>query len=228
MVSDMRILLVEDDQDISESVSLLLKDHGYVVDIASSIAGAEEVLFVESYDCLIVDRGLPDGDGATLATIVRKHNSSVAILLLTAKSTAQDVVGGLDLGADDYLAKPFLPDVLLARIRSLLRRADRPGGSPFLTIGSITINTNSGKVTRNGTPIHVSPKESQLLTYLVIHKGKAIDRQELLDHVWGEDTDRFSNTVDVHIRYLRKKIDTPGTSSIIETVKGKGYMVCGK
>lgn len=219
---------MEDDQGISESVKMLLKSHGYVVDIADSIAQAEELFFIEPYDCLIVDRGLPDGDGATLATIIRTHNSSVPMLLLTAKSTSRDIVNGLDLGADDYLAKPFLPDVLLARIRSLLRRADRPGGSPYLTVGSIVIDTNSGKVTRSGTPVNLSPKELQLLTYLVIHKGKAIDRQELLDHVWGEDTDRFSNTVDVHIRYLRKKIDISGTSSVIETVKGKGYMVCEK
>ena len=224
----MRILLVEDDQGISESVTLLLKSHGYVVNTAGSIAQAEELFFIEPYDCLIVDRGLPDGDGATLATIIRTHNSSVPMLLLTAKSTSQDVVNGLDLGADDYLAKPFLPDVLLARIRSLLRRSDRPGGSPYLSVGTVTIDTNSGKVTNNGAPVSLSPKELQLLTYLVIHKGKAIDRQELLDHVWGEDTDRFSNTVDVHIRYLRKKIDIPGKSSLIETVKGKGYMVWGE
>lgn len=219
---------MEDDQGISESVKILLKSQGYVVDTAGSIAQAEELFFVESYDCLIVDRGLPDGDGASLVTSIRTHNSSVPLLLLTAKSTAQDVVHGLDLGADDYLAKPFLPDVLMARIRSLLRRSDRPGGSPYISVKTITIDTNSGKVTKNGVPISLSPKELQLLTYLILHKGKAVDRQEILDHVWGEDTDRFSNTVDVHVRYLRKKIDTQGASSIIETVKGKGYMIWGE
>lgn len=224
----MRILLVEDDRSIADSVKLLLKGHGYAVNVAGSMTQAEELFFTESYDCLIVDRGLPDGDGATLATVVRRRNSSVPILLLTAKSTAQDIVSGLDLGADDYLAKPFLPDVLMARIRSLLRRVDRPGGSPYFSAGTVTIDTNTCKVTRKGVPVSLSPKEFQLFTYLVIHKGKAVDRQELLDHVWGEDTDRFSNTVDVHIRYVRKKLDVPGKSSVIQTVKGKGYMVCGE
>lgn len=224
----MRILLVEDDISIAQSLRTLLKNHGYVVDVEHTIENAQVRIDVESYDCMVFDRGLPDGDGITLVSYTREKSSGVPILLLTAKSTSHDVIGGLDVGADDYIAKPFLPEELLARIRALVRRIDRPGGSPFLTVGDITIDTNAVRVTRNDAPIALSPREFQLLSFLFIHKGEAIDRQTLLDHVWGEGTDMFSNTVDVHIRYLRKKLDKPGKKSIIDTVKGKGYMVCGK
>lgn len=222
----MRILLVEDDQIIAEGICVLLRTNGYVVDHESNVADALLRIDVESYDCLIVDRGLPDGDGTHVVVAARKKSSNASILCLTAKHQPAAIVEGLDAGADDYLSKPFLPDVLLARLRALIRRKDRPVSSSTIQVGDLLVNTNTHVVTRLGESIELAPKEFQLLEYLLVHRGQAIDRQALLDHVWGEEADMFSNTVDVHIRYLRKKLDIPNHPSIIGTIRGKGYMIC--
>lgn len=222
----MRILLVEDDDIIAEGLCVLFRTNGYVVDHESTIAGAKIRLDIESYDCLVIDRGLPDGDGAEVVIAARKMFDNVSILCLTAKNKPNAIIEGLDVGADEYLSKPFLPDVLLAHVRSLIRRKERPVLSPVITLGEIQVNTNTHVVTRRESSINLSPKEFHLLEYLLIHRGEAIERQTLLEHVWGEETDMFSNTVDVHIRYLRKKLDCDHEPSVIVTVRGKGYMIC--
>lgn len=222
----MRILLVEDDQIIADGLMALLRTDGYVVDHESTIAKSLERIEIESYDCLILDRGLPDGDGTQIVDKVRKESIGVPILMLTAKYQPHDVIDGLDAGADDYLSKPFLPQVLLARVRSLVRRKDRPVTQSVICVGDICVNTNSHTVTRRGELMDLSPKEYQLFAYLIDHIGVAMDRQTILEHVWGEDIDMFSNTVDVHVRYIREKLDKAGVKSIITTVRGKGYMIC--
>lgn len=219
----MRVLLVEDDDVIAEGVSGLLRSDGYTVDREGSIAEATYRLDVESYDGVLLDRGLPDGDGLRLVSHIRKSQPDMPILVLTSMGQANETVSGLDSGADDYLSKPFLPDILLARLRALFRRKERPVEQPVIAVGGLSVDTNTQRVSWNGNPVPLSPREYQLLLYLVRHRGEAVDRQTLLDHVWGDTTDVFSNTVDVHIRYLRRKLHG---GSLIVTVRGKGYMVC--
>jgi len=221
----MRILLVEDDEVIAESLMALLRKQGYSVDWVGSCKDGDLKVFEESYDCVVLDRGLPDGDGITLIPTVREHIPDASILVLTARNRSEDVITGLDSGADDYLGKPFLPRELLARVRSLLRRGSRRGNPSRVTVGEIAVDTSTQTVTKAGRVIDVSPREYALLEYLLMHRGEAQDRQSLLEHVWGEAADMFSNTVDVHIRYLRKKLDSPGQESLIKTIKGKGYRI---
>lgn len=221
----MRILLVEDDGVIAQNVATLLVKQTYAVDLADTIEAAELKIFEETYDCIILDRGLPDGDSLMLVPDIRVRHPDASVIMLTAKHRPEDVISGLNAGADDYLPKPFLPDELIARVRALLRRSSRKGNAPELHSGTIVLNTVAQTVSRNGKHVDVSPREYAVLEYLMTHQGEAIDRQQLLEHVWGETADMFSNTVDVHIRYLRKKLDIPGQESFIKTVKGKGYRV---
>lgn len=221
----MRILFAEDDEVIAKNVTGLLTREGYVIDCAYTLSEAEQWMHDQTYDCIVLDRGFPDGDSVHLVPYARRHSPDVPILFLSARTGAEDVVSGLDAGGDDYLAKPFLPEELLARVRALIRRGARKADAPKLTAGNLSINTNTQIVTMSGQPVRLSPKEYALLEYLLRNKGKTIPRQTLLEHVWGESADMFSNTVDVHIRYLRKKIDTKGVASIIVTVKGMGYRI---
>lgn len=221
----MRLLLVDDDPTLAQNIRTLLVKASYSVDVAQSVETGYMATTDNAYDLIILDWTLPDGSGVELCRKLRHEKNTTPILLLTAKNTTDYKVEGLNSGADDYLTKPFAIEELTARIRSLLRR------SATLTdvdikIGKLTIHTNSMTVTRNSTPIPLSPREYALLHYLATHKGTAIDRMELLEHVWNNETDVFSNTVDVHIRYLRKKIDDGSPKKLILTVKGKGYMLC--
>lgn len=222
----MRILLVEDEQKIAANLEALLTTLGYGVDCVTDMATGYMKLADTNYDLVIVDRGLPDGDGMALVKTIRSENNPALILLLTARGQADDIVEGLNSGADDYLVKPFRFSELDARIRALLRRTSPLTVPPVLSVGDIAIDTNSRTVTRQGKHIPLAPKEYALFEYLVRNKGIAMERIDLLEHVWNERTDEFSQTVDVHIRYLRKKIDDPYRKKVIHTVKGKGYMVC--
>jgi DNA-binding response OmpR family regulator len=222
----MRLLLIEDDETISRNVAVLLQHASFAVDTALTYEEGYQKATDEPYDLLIVDWMLPDGSGQEMVTRLKKEKIPSLILLLTSRTQSDDVVLGLNSGADDYVSKPFSQDVLLARIRALLRRSDRMAIAPLLHIDDMSIDTNTHEVKRNGQVIPLSPKEYSLLEYLVIHSGVAIDRMTILSHVWDEQADTFSNTVDVHIRYLRKKIDEGHKTNLIHTVKGKGYMLC--
>ncbi|MBI5123056.1 response regulator transcription factor, partial [Candidatus Roizmanbacteria bacterium] len=155
----------------------------------------------------------------------RKKNTT-PVIMLTAKSQLENKIEGLNVGADDYLTKPFEGKELLARIKALIRRQSGKTQSPLIKINRLEINTNTTAVKLNGNIISLAPKEYALLEYLAVNNGKVIDRMTLLHHVWGEDIDEFSNTVDVHIRYLRQKIDDDQVKKLIRTVKNKGYMLC--
>jgi DNA-binding response OmpR family regulator len=181
---------------------------------------------VNPYDLIVLDWMLPDYSGVELCRRIRDFDLKTPILMLTARSRITDKLTGFESGADDYLTKPFNIDELIARIRVLLRRNLQNDVNKIIKISDLEINTEACEVSRAGTLIELSPREYGLLEYLAVNKGKALDRQELLEHVWDENTDIFTNTVDVHIRYLRQKIDEGYNEKLIKTVKGKGYMLC--
>lgn len=223
----MRILTIEDDAVIAENLRTLLKKASYSVDVAGSYNEGYRKSVDEPYDLIILDWMLKDYSGVELLSKIRQENIQTPVLLLTAKSDISDKISGFNAGADDYLTKPFSIEELLARVKALLRRKDKPLSGILIKVEDLTINTNTNEVFRGEQKIDLSPKEFALLHYLALHLGMAIDRITLLSHVWDEQADLFSNTVDVHINYLRKKIDGGSGKKLIRTVKGKGYMLCG-
>ncbi len=221
----MRILVIEDERTIAENIRKYLSKSSITVDIESSYTEGKFQAESESYDAYIIDWMLPDGNGVKLASEIREKNAT-PILMLTAKSQTDDIIDGLNAGADDYLTKPFSLAELLARINALIRRKNGPSVSPIIKIGDVTIDTNTRSVHVQDTLIPLAPREYLLLEYLALHPNIAVDRMELLSHVWGDDIDPLSNTVDVHIRYLRTKLGEPLSKMLIQTIKGKGYMLC--
>lgn len=220
----MRLLLIEDDLAFGKSVKGLLEDEGYAVDWAQTGADGLKRGRFEDYDLAVVDIGLPDMSGLDVVKQLRAAGSSTPTLFLTALGQLKDKVQGLDAGADDYVVKPVLFDELLARLRSLLRRP------PILTATNLscqdlTMDLAARRVTRGRAEIELSLKEFALLEYLLRQAGRTVSRQELIDHVWDSELDSFSNTVDVHIGYLRKKIDVafPKKDRLIRTIRGIGY-----
>jgi two-component system OmpR family response regulator len=205
----MRILLVEDDKDLQRLLKKALGDAGYVVD---SALDGEEGHFLgdtEPYDAVILDLGLPKMDGVAVLEKWRQSGKTMPVLILTARDRWSDKVAGFDAGADDYLAKPFYTEELLARLRALLRRA----------AGMLRIDTRASRVTFDGNPVKLTSQEYRLLAYLAHHRGKVVSRTELVEHLYDQDFDRDSNTIEVFIGRLRKKLD----AGLIQTVRGLGY-----
>jgi len=222
----MRVLVVDDEQRITSNIKDYLVSDGHTVDTAANGEDALVLADINSYDLVILDWMLPDMDGPKICKVLRENKIDSPVLMLTAKSQLEDKVEGLNAGADDYLTKPFEFDELDARIRALLRRKIGGSSTPLIRIADFTLDTNTREVTRGGQKVDLAPREFSLLEYLVLNRGKALGRTDILEHVWGESVDQFSNTVDVHIRYLRKKIDDDFDTKLIKTVKGKGYMLC--
>lgn len=220
----MKILLIEDDELIAENLRLLLERETYVCDLASSVEDGIEKLLGGEYDLLICDRRLPDGDGMEVIKIARSNGLSIPSLMLTAKNSSDDIIAGLDSGADDYLPKPYDSTVLLARVRALLRRRKKVVVQAIITIGKVTVDTNTREVKYKNEVVTLSPKEYGVLEYLLANRGKIVERVDILTHVWNEEVDLFSNTVDVHIRYLRQKLG----NDLIKTIRGKGYAIWDK
>lgn len=218
----MKILLVEDDVIIADNIKMLLQRSGYVTSISKTVEDAIDLLHANEYDLVICDRRLPDGDGLEIAKNLRQSELETPILMLTAKATKNDLIEGLNQGADDYLSKPYDSEVLLAKVRVLLRRRHSKTISPVTSLGSVEVNSNTHEVKLNGNRVDLSPKEYALLDYLIANKERIIERVEILSHVWDDEVDLFSNTVDVHVRYLRQKLG----DQIVKTVRGKGYLLC--
>lgn len=221
----MHVLIIEDDSLIAHNIQKMLQRTG----ITSTISlNGEDGIFqseTETYDVIILDWMLPGKQGNEVCKIIRKKNIKTPIIMLTAKSQLDDKIEGLDTGADDYLTKPFSMEELIARVKALIRRKSGESVSPILAVSDLSINTNTHEVKRVNKIIFLAPREYTLLEYLVINKGKTVNRESLLHHVWGEDIDPFSNTVDVHIRYLRKKIDDKFKKKLIKTIKNTGYAI---
>lgn len=222
----MRILIIEDDLQITENLKEILSHSNYLV---SSAFNGEEGLYLaetEGFDLLLLDWILPDLTGIEVCKILREKQVTIPILMLTSKSRVEDKVEGLSTGADDYLTKPFIAEELIARVQALIRRKNGVSASPILSIADLEIDLNLCRVAREGRVLNLSPKEYSLLEYLALNQGRVISRVEILEHVWGEEIDPFSNTIDVHIRYLRKKVDDGYGRELIKTIKGKGYLLC--
>ena len=219
----MTILIVEDNVKLAANLQRLLELEGHAVAVANDGEEGLRRALAERFDCIVLDLNLPKLDGIAVCRALRAGDdpTPVPILMLTARSSKRDVVLGLDTGADDYLAKPFDLDELLARVRTLMRRAT-PERSVALRSGDVVLDANSHEVRKGGMLVSLAPREYRLLEHLLRNKGVAQDRLTLLDNVWGESEDlMFSQTVDVHISYLRRKLGR----DLITTVPGKGYLI---
>ena len=218
----MRILIVEDELSLQQQLADSLRAEDYVVDVAAD--GEEGLYFGQEYpiDLAIVDLGLPKMDGVSMIKQLRASDHAYPILILTARNRWQEKVEGLEAGADDYLTKPFHPQELLARIKVLLRRSVGLADST-LKCGSVVIDTSSKQVSVNDEEVTITAYEYRLLSYLMMHTGKVLSKRELVDHIYEEDDDRDSNTIEVFIRRLRKKLDPDNSLKPIETQRGRGY-----
>ncbi|MEO1057391.1 MAG: response regulator transcription factor [Actinomycetota bacterium] len=221
----MRVLVVEDNASLADAVQRGLTAEGFVVDVsADGIDGLWRAREFD-YDAIILDIMLPGLNGYEVCRSLRSEGVDTPILMLTAKDGDFDQVEGLELGADDYLTKPFSFPVLVARLRAQVRRGSAPRQPDVLEVGDLRLDTARHRCTRAGTSIDLTPRERALLTTLMREPGQPFSRSELLDRVWGTDFDGDSNVVDVYVGYLRRKIDGGRDMKLIETVRGVGYQV---
>ncbi|PGH56733.1 DNA-binding response regulator [Azospirillum palustre] len=214
----MRVLVVEDTAELARQLKQRLEGEGYAVDTA---ADGEEGRFLgetEPYDAVILDLGLPKIDGLTVLRSWRRAGMAVPVLILTARDAWNEKVQGIDAGADDYLAKPFSMEELLARIRALIRRA-KGHASAEIACGPVVLDTRTGRVTVDGQPVELTAFEYRVLSYLMHRKGQVVSRTELTEHVYAQDFDRDSNTIEVFVGRLRRKLGV----DVIRTVRGLGY-----
>ncbi|GIW04142.1 MAG: DNA-binding response regulator [Thermomicrobiales bacterium] len=223
----MRVLLIEDDLRLARVIARVLEQERFDVDLAPDGETGLDLALTGAYDILIVDRMLPGRDGIAVIKALRAEQVSTPVLMLTARSELPERVEGLDAGADDYLGKPFAFEELLARLRALARRAERPLLPEVVTIGDVTINLSAHTVHRAGQPVELSPREYALLELLVRNRGRVLSRDQLLERVWGYEAEPQGNVVDLYVHYLRRKLDANGSErdSLIRTVRGAGYMI---
>ena len=212
------MLVVEDEAALARQMASALAAAGYAVDVASDGERADVLVATETYDAVLLDLGLPKIDGLTLLRRWRDAGQTVPVLVLTARGSWHEKVQGIDGGADDYVAKPFQMEEVLARLRALIRRASGQV-TPELHCGAIALDARTGKVTREGAPVKLTSHEFRVLSYLMHHAGRVVSQGELTEHIYAQDFDRDSNTVEVFVARLRRKL---GGSSI-ETVRGLGY-----
>ncbi|MHB2211713.1 response regulator transcription factor [Methylobacterium sp. CM6257] len=216
----MRLLVVEDDKDINRQVVAALEEAGYVADKAYDGEEGGYLGESEPYDAIILDMGLPKADGVTVLQKWRRAGVKTPVIILTARDRWSDKVDGFDAGADDYVTKPFHMEELMARVRALLRRAAGHASSQ-ISCGPVTLDTRSGKVFVDGAQVKLTSHEYRLLSYLMHHTGRVVSRAELTEHLYDQDFDRDSNTIEVFVGRLRKKLAV----DLIQTVRGLGYLV---
>lgn len=216
----MRILVAEDEARLGEQLAATLRSEGYAADLAADGEAADFLAATESYDAVVLDLGLPKVDGLSLLRRWRGHGFTAPILVLTARDSWHDKVVGIDSGADDYLAKPFRVEELLARLRGLIRRASGRL-EPELRWGEVALDPRGPAVTLGGVPVKLTAHELRVLSYLLHHRSRAVPQSELIEHIYAQGCDRDSNTVEVFVARLRKKLG----AGLIETVRGLGYRI---
>jgi Response regulators consisting of a CheY-like receiver domain and a winged-helix DNA-binding domain len=216
----MRILVVEDDRNLNRQLVEALQEAGYVVDAAFDGEEGHFLGDTEPYDVVILDIGLPEMDGITVLEKWRASGRTMPVLMLTARDRWSDKVAGIDAGADDYVTKPFHVEEVLARVRALIRRAAGHASSE-LVCGPIRLDTKTSKVTVSGVTLKLTSHEFRLLSYLMHHMGEVVSRTELVEHMYDQDFDRDSNTIEVFVGRLRKKLGV----DVIETIRGLGYRI---
>ncbi len=216
----MRVLVVEDEALLSERLASALGEAGYAVDCANDGERAEFLGQTEDYDAVVLDLGLPKLDGLSVLRRWREAGRAVPVLVLTARGSWHEKVQGIDEGADDYVSKPFQIEEVLARLRALIRRS-KGQTSPELRSGNVALDSRLSKVTRDGVAVKLTSHEFRVLSYLMHHRGRVVSQSELTEHIYAQDFDRDSNTVEVFVARLRRKLG----ASLIETVRGLGYRV---
>ena len=216
----MRVLVVEDEASLSEQLASALGDAGYAVDCAADGERADFLGQTERYDAVVLDLGLPRVDGLTVLRRWREAGLAMPVVVLTARGSWHEKVQGIDSGADDYLSKPFRMEELLARLRALIRRASGQV-TPSLRAGDVALDPRLAKVTLEGRPVKLTSHEFRVLSYLMHHRGRIVSQAELTEHIYAQSFDRDSNTVEVFIARLRRKLG----ASVIETIRGLGYRI---
>jgi len=213
-----RVLVVEDEERIAQQLAAALTGAGYAVDTAADGARADFLAATERYDAVVLDLGLPKVDGLTLLRRWRDGGNAVPVLVLTARGSWHEKVQGIDSGADDYVSKPFRMEEVLARLRALIRRATGQV-TPELRCGALALDSRAARVTLDGAPVKLTSHEFRVLSYLMHHRGRVVSQAELTEHIYAQSADRDSNTVEVFVARLRRKLG----ASLIETVRGLGY-----
>lgn len=217
------ILIIEDDSGVQTYVKELLLENDYSVQIApDGVSGLNSIQKLAP-DLVILDLGLPNMSGEEVCLEIRKKYPKLPVIIFTAKDSVSDIVAGLNLGADDYITKPFVPEELLARIKARLRQKGEADGK--LKAGDLELDSETFEVTRSGKQIHLTPQEFKLLQYLMNNKGRVLTREMILNRVWLYSTDIETRVVDVYMGYLRKKIDNDSKKKLIQSVRGFGYMI---
>lgn len=218
----MRVLIVEDDPVLADGLTRSLRQADYAVDCINDGGKADHVLATQSYDLVILDLGLPKLDGFEVLRRLRRRGAKVPVLMLTARDSLQDRVKGLDLGADDYLAKPFDLPELEARVRALVRRG-QSGGSAALTHGVLTLDVAGRRATLNGDPLDLSARELGVLEVLMMRSGRVVGKEQLAEQLYGWDEEVGANAIEVYVHRLRRKLEPAGVS--IRTIRGLGYLL---
>lgn len=218
----MNILIVDDERQLTEALAAILKQQKYSVDCVFNGEDGLDHALSGIYDLIILDVMMPKMDGFTVLKILRQKKADVPVLMLSAKSEISDKIGGLNLGADDYLTKPFNTDELLARIKALLRRKEKFTGD-VLTFNDVSLDRDTFELVKNQKKIVLGKKEFQILEMLMLNNGKSIDKERFIEKIWGYDTDAEYNTIEVYVSFLRKKLAAVGAETEIKSIRGIGY-----
>ena len=222
----MNVLIVEDEKSLSHEIEIFLTGQGYQCDVAFNGKSASEKIYVNNYDYILLDIGLPDMNGLDILREAKEANCESSFIVLTARSAVEDKIAGLQMGADDYLAKPFSLLELQARMQAVMRRKHGLQKNTMM-VHDFEIDIQNRTITYNGKSVPLTKKEFDLLNYLILHKNRVLTRMQLTEHIWGDilEDDYESNYIDVHVKNLRKKLSAHATIDWIETVRGIGYRV---